>query len=310
MAQLCVSCFRTIIVVTGVFYFLARAENCYSDQPGMEVLFLGTGGPRPDGRAASCNLILINGRPRFFVDLGSGAFARLGELHLDIDKVDTIFLTHLHVDHTGDLPGMIKARAMVTTSPVHFNIYGPSQDGDYPSTSRFMDLLFGEGGAWAYLKHFGAPVTWEAHDLPHDLSLPPFVVSENKDGVKITAVCTHHGDSPALAYRVELDGRSVTFSGDIDPVGLPNLEQLAENTNLLVFNCAVLDPPGSPPELYNRHSPPKRIGELARTAHVRRLILTHIPPMVDRAEKQVSSSIGAQTDIPMSFAEDKMRVTP
>jgi hypothetical protein len=43
---------------------------------------------------------------------------------------------------------------------------------------------------------------------------------------------------------------------------------------------------------------------------VRRLILTHIPPMVDRAEEQVSSSIGARTDIPMSFAEDKMRVTP
>ena len=38
MAQLCISCFRTIIVVTGVFYCLARAENCYSDQPGMEVL--------------------------------------------------------------------------------------------------------------------------------------------------------------------------------------------------------------------------------------------------------------------------------
>ncbi len=83
-----------------------------------------------------------------------------------------------------------------------------------------MDLLFGEEGAWAYLKHFGAPVTLEAHDLP------------------------------------------------------------------------------------------KRIGELARAAHVQRLILTHIPPMVDRAEKQVSSSIGAQSDIPVSFAEDKMRVSP
>ena len=248
-----VSWFRNIFVATSVCYLLEWPDQCFSNPAGMEILFLGTGGPRPDGRAASCNLILIDGQPRFFVDVGSGAFARLGELHIDADKVDTIFLTHLHVDHTADLPSMIKARAMVTTSPVHFSVYGPSGADDYPSTSRFMDLLFGAEGAWAYLKHFGAPITWEARDLPNDLTLSPFVVNETRDRVKVTAVTTHHGDAPALAYRVEFNGRSVTFSGDIDPTGLPNLQKLAEHTNLLVFNCAVLDPPGSPPELYSRH---------------------------------------------------------
>jgi ribonuclease BN (tRNA processing enzyme) len=299
-----------LIVGISIFFVLFRPVNCFASASAMEVLFLGTGGSRPDGRAASCNLILVDGQPRFFVDVGSGAFARLGELRIDIDKVDTIFLTHLHVDHTADLPSMIKARVMLTTSPVHFAIYGPSGANDYPSTSRFMEILFGPGGAWAYLKHFGAPFDWEAHDLLNDLSAAPIRVSESKDGLRVTAVATHHGDAPALAYRVDFNGRSVTFSGDIDPTGLPNLQKLAEKTNLLVFNCAVLDPPGSPPELYTRHSPPKRVGELARAARVDRLILTHIPPLVERAEKQVSRSIGAQIDVPMSFAEDKMRVTP
>jgi ribonuclease BN (tRNA processing enzyme) len=206
-----VSWFRNIFVATSVCYLLEWPDQCFSNPAGMEILFLGTGGPRPDGRAASCNLILIDGQPRFFVDVGSGAFARLGELHIDADKVDTIFLTHLHVDHTADLPSMIKARAMVTTSPVHFSVYGPSGADDYPSTSRFMDLLFGAEGAWAYLKHFGAPITWEARDLPNDLTLSPFVVNETRDRVKVTAVTTHHGDAPALAYRVEFNGRSVTW---------------------------------------------------------------------------------------------------
>ena len=310
LKQLWVSLIRIALVAIGVLYLLARPDFGVASSSAMEVLFLGTGGPRPAGRAASCNLILVEGEPRFFVDVGSGAFTRLGELHVDIDKVDTIFLTHLHIDHTADLPSIMKARVAVATQPIHFQIYGPSGDGDYPSTSRFVDLLFGGGGAWAYLKRFGSPVTWEAHNLPNDLSLSPFIVSESKDGVKVSAVTTHHGDAPALAYRVEFNGRSVTFSGDIDPTGLPNLQKLAEGTNLLVFNCAVLDPPGSPVELYSRHSPPKRIGELARAAHVQRLILSHIPPLVDRAQKQVSSSIRAQTDIPMSYAEDKMRVAP
>jgi hypothetical protein len=36
------------------------------------------------------------------------------------------------------------------------------------------------------------------------------------------------------------------------------------------------------------------------------------PPrqQVERAERQVSRLIGAETEIPMSFAEDEMRVTP
>jgi ribonuclease BN (tRNA processing enzyme) len=46
-----------------------------------------------------------------------------------------------------------------------------------------------------------------------------------------------------------------------------------------------LDPPGSPAELYSRHTPPKRISEVARAAHVHRLILSHIPPLVDKARR-------------------------
>ena len=87
------------------------------------------------------------------MDVGSGAFTRLGELHLALDKVDTIFLTHLHIDHTADLASMMKARGAVSDQAIHFDIFGPSGAGDYPSTSRFVELLFGEGGAWAYLKH-------------------------------------------------------------------------------------------------------------------------------------------------------------
>ena len=38
----------------------------------------------------------------------------------------------------------------------------------------------------------------------------------------------------------------------------------AKNADLLIFTCAVLDPPGSPSQLYDLHTPPKKIGEAAR----------------------------------------------
>lgn len=96
------------------------------------------------------------------------------------------------------------------------------------------------------------------------------------DGIKVLSVASHHGDAPA-----------------VDPQGLENLTKLATDTDLLVFNCAVLDPPGSPAELYTRHSPPKRIGEVAKASGARHLILSHIPPLVDKARSKVSTSIQA-----------------
>ena len=275
----------------------------------MEVVFLGTGGPRPAGRAASCNLILIHGKARLLVDAGSGAFARLGELGIDLHELDIILLTHLHIDHTADVPSIVKARAMMQEDPVHFVLIGPAGKGDYPSTTRFAELLFGQGGAWTYVKTFGAPVNLEAKDLPIDLSLAPTQVLETADGIKVLTVATHHGDAPAVAYRIEYGSKSVTFSGDIDPQGLENLTRLAKDTDLLVFNCAVLDPPGSPAELYTRHSPPKRIGEVAKAAGARHLILSHIPPLVDNARAKVTASIHVADQGPVQFAEDKMRVT-
>ena len=297
-----------LIVAFSLWCCVCPAQTPSPAPPAMEVVFLGTGGPRAAGRAASCNLILIHGKARLLVDAGSGAFTRLGELDIGLHDLDTILLTHLHVDHTADVPSIIKARAMTQDDPVHFVLIGPAGDGVYPSTSRFAELLFGPGGAWTYVKTFGTPVTIEAKDLPIDLQAAPKEILATPDGIKVLTVATHHGDAPAVAYRVEYDNKSVTFSGDIDPQGLENLTKLATNTDLLVFNCAVLDPPGSPAELYTRHSPPKRIGEVARASGAHHLILSHIPSLVDKARSKVSTSIQAAGPEDVQFAEDKMRV--
>ena len=198
---------------------------------------------------------------------------------------------------------------MMQEDPVHLVLIGPVGKGDYPSTTRFAELLLGQGGAWTYVKTFGAPVTLEVKDLPIDLARAPTQVLETADGIKVLTVATHHGEAPAVGYRIEYGNKSVTFSGDIDPQGLENLTKLAKDTDLLVFNCAVLDPPGSPAELYTRHSPPKRIGEVAKAAGARHLILSHIPPLVDKARAEVTASIHVADQEAVQIAEDKMRVT-
>jgi len=111
-----------------------------------------------------------------------------------------------------------------------------------------------------------------------------------------------------VAYRISYKSVVVVFSGDMDASALPNLVQLAKNADLLIFNCAVLDPPGSPAQLYELHTPPKKIGEAARASGVKNLLLSHLAPDVEGQEDAVRKSIRAAFAGPVDFASDKLRV--
>jgi ribonuclease BN (tRNA processing enzyme) len=284
--------------------------------PGLDLLVLGSGGPGAAGRAASSYLVLIDGLPRILVDAGPGSFARLGEAQASLANTDTVLLTHLHIDHAGELPGLFKARAVSATGPIVFNVWGPEgspgqhQDAYFPSTSQFMRLLFGPKGAYAYLKDFASPMTIHAHDIQAPLkNAVPRQILE-RDDLSVTAIAGHHGDAPSVIYRIEHAGRSVTFSGDIDAAGLPALRRIAKTTDLLVFNSVVLDPPGSPAILYSLHTPPRAIGELARDAGVRGLLLSHVSPAIDANRDAVLESIHSSYAGTVSFAKDGLRIQP
>jgi ribonuclease BN (tRNA processing enzyme) len=283
----------------------------------LELTVLGSGGPGALGRAASCYLVLIDGDARILVDAGPGSFARLGEAKLSMSDIDIVLLTHLHVDHVGELPGLFKARAVSGGDAAVFKVWGPAGTGKrhagayFPSTSRFLDLLFGTNGAFAYLPDFAAPISFHAHDIPTGVQLNPVPqVIFNENGIVIRAVAGHHGDAPAVIYRIDYAGKSITFSGDIDAKGLPGLRTIAKGSDLLVFNSAVLDPPGSPAILYTLHTPPRAIGELARDAGVHNLLLSHISPAVEANQDAVLESIRRSYQGPVSLAADRTRVLP
>jgi len=292
------------LVVAALFPPCLRAAPA---QPALEVVVLGSGGPRPFGSGGSSFIVLVEGTPRILVDAGPGAFLRIGELDLDLDKVDTVLLTHLHIDHSGDLAAFFNARALTSDGPIVYHIFGPDGAGLFPKTSRFVDLLVGRDGAFAYQKTFGADETFAVRDLAISLESPRTTIVD-RDGLIVEEIATHHGDCPSVAYRISYKGTVLVFSGDMDASALPNLEQLAKNADLLIFNCAVLDPPASPSQLYDLHTPPRKIGEAAHASGVKSLLLSHLAPDVESQEDAVRKSIGASYAGPVAFASDKERV--
>jgi len=241
------------------------------------------------------------------VDAGPGAFLRIGELDLDLENVDTVLLTHLHIDHSGDLAAFFNARALTSDGPIVYRIFGPDGAGLFPKTSRFVGLLVGEGGAFAYQKTFGAHESFAVRDLAISLDSARTKILD-EDGLVVEEIATHHGDCPSVAYRISYKSVVVVFSGDMDASALPNLVQLAKNADLLIFNCAVLDPPGSPSQLYDLHTPPRKIGEAARDSGVKNLLLSHLAPDVEGQEAAVRKSIRVSYAGPVAFASDRLHV--
>ena len=288
-----------------------------ADETPLSVVVLGSGGPGAVGRASTSFLVLIDGTPKILVDAGPGSFTRLGETGLPINDVDTILLTHLHADHAGELPGLVKAREVAVRAPITFRVFGPKghpagpDAAAFPATSRLIDLLFGKQGAFGYLSDFSGHVDFSVKDLagaPHPGAKPELILAEN--GVEIRAIPGHHRDAPAVIYRIDYHGRSVTFSGDIDAKGWADLETIGKGSNLLVFNSVVLDPPAAPPILYTLHTAPADIGHIAEDTAAGKLLLAHLSPATDGNRSDVETSIRRSYAGPIVFAEDKARLDP
>jgi len=106
----------------GVYY--PGTEDLAPDE--MRVIACGTGHPmaRPK-QAASCWLVELGNGDKFIFDLGSQSLSRIAAMKIPMDFLDKVFISHLHVDHMGDLPDFWTiSRKMNRTVPLR--VWGPS----------------------------------------------------------------------------------------------------------------------------------------------------------------------------------------
>ena len=69
----------------------------------MKVIILGSGTAIPMNDRGSPSLALfVDDRPILF-DMGPGTLGRMARLGIGPEKIEKIFLTHFHPDHTADL---------------------------------------------------------------------------------------------------------------------------------------------------------------------------------------------------------------
>jgi ribonuclease BN (tRNA processing enzyme) len=282
-----------------------------------ELVLLGTAGaPMPVvGRAGISSALVVDERV-FVVDCGRGTPSAFADAALDFRRLEAVCLTHLHVDHVGDLPGLLlypwggRVGDDGPLPPVR--VYGPSRPAALPEgdTTFHRDTTIHpelpDPGTTDLVEHILAAYAYHLNVMPLDARMPdagalvrafdvrvqvparggvqvPVVVFEDR-AVRVTAVAVMHGRAhPALAYRFDTPDGSVVFSGDTTVND--DLIALAGGADVLVHQVAdlgYLKQHGCTGAALDRmaglHTDVTQVGAVAERAGVGELILSHYLP--------------------------------
>ncbi len=292
---------RPIVGTPSVSYgdvYVAGSEPLPEGE--IRVTIIGSGDPWPRKSQASGSLVIEVGnkeRDFFLFDIGSGALMNFTGLHLPVTGTSKVFLSHLHADHIGDMPGLLGSLAkMGRIDPVE--IWGGGSDEPELGLAAFVDHMT-KALAWDTRSIRGLNVTSGTAAIPHELPYDRPESVYQRNGVTISSFPVIHALNGALGYKIEYAGLKVVFSGDTRPCRY--VVEAAQDADLLIHECF------QPPRVAARamgldeaivanllkaaHTVPDQAGQLFALAEPRMVALWHLDlrPGVDAVFEDISS---------------------
>lgn len=285
------------------------------------ITLLGTmGGPPLDihsERAESSTLLTV-GDHQYLIDAGTGVTRRLMKYGLPPYKVNRIFITHNHLDHTAGLVSLLAESWFNgwyyhdslymdrSTQKPFTTIYGPPDtQGLFDGAMQFLSVsahIFNAddtgAGTMKPPSHVFGVHTVIAHDEP--------VTFYDDGAVKVTAVENNHFGDPeperlreagsfSYSYRFDTPAGSIVFTGDTGPS--ENVTKLATGADVLVAEVLDFDLMLNPKvsregvgvskapnkeqirhHMLHQHLSPQAVGEMAKKAGVKTVLLYHVVP--------------------------------
>lgn len=298
---------KLITLMSLLWSVAVGAQSC--EEQNIKLQVLGSGGPElTDGRVSSSHLIWVNDQAAILVDAGSGSAHQFEQAQAHSEHLQAILLTHLHVDHSVDVPAFIKD-AYFTDRSKDLWVMGPAGNDMMPATSTYLAELFSNKGAYRYLSDYWEPNKSSAFKIKaKDASLSHHQIQQHtlNDAIKLSSTGTHHGPISAVAWRVDIGDCAITFSGDMNNQ-FGSLAKLAKGTDLLVANNAIEEAAtGTARKL---HMPPSEIAKIAAAAQPKKLLLAHFMTRSLPHQKQAVELIKNSYDGPVVLAEDGLIIS-
>ncbi len=242
----------------------------------MQLRFVGCGDALGSGgRANTC--FHVTGRSvNFLIDCGASSLPALKRLEIARDDIDLILITHFHGDHFGGLPFLL-LDAQFTRRTRPLVVAGP--EGIETRLAQVMEALF----------EYSSKTRQR-----FDLSIVALTPEETRSfgAVEVTPYAVVHGESggPFLAYRIEAEGRVVTYSADTE--WTDTLIPAARDADLFIAEAYYYN------KIIKNHLSLKTLEAHLPEINAKRLVLTHMS----------DDMLGRLDELPYAAAEDGMVV--
>ena len=257
----------------------------------MRLTVLGCSGSMP-GPASPASGYLLQAEPEggarvhpwsLLLDLGSGAFGPLQNA-VAPDSLDAVLLSHLHPDHCADL-----------TALAVWLRYGPRSPGP-------RILVVGPAGT---AERIGELTMMSAQEVAETFDVRT-VVDRDRLEVGPFTIEAFEVLHPVTAFAFRVTGPAagaassgaeaiLTYTGDTDACA--GVEAAASGADLLLSEAAFVDGVDA---VRGIHLTGSRAGDLATTAQVSSLLLTHLQPWADAA--RVREDAAARFEGPVALA--------
>jgi ribonuclease Z len=266
------------------------------DHDSFRVTVLGTGTPVPLVDRFGPATLIEAGNQKLLVDAGRGVTMRLWQLRIPLSRVERLFITHYHSDHTNGIPdlwltGWLPPRWGQRKTP--FRVTGPTGAKTLMSKleeAYALDIKIRLEDEKVPLEGIRTDVTEFDRDG---------VVYEN-DGLRVIAFEVDHGEviKPAYGYRFEYRGRVAVLSGDTRYH--PNVVKYGKDADLLIHEVGAADPEllkdPSLKRILDHHSTPQDAGRVFEQTRPKLAAYTHLVLLgTDKIKPLTVDQVVAQT---------------
>ncbi len=249
-----------------------------------KVTILGSGTCVPRLERSSCSVLVEINSSLILLDMGPGTIRRLLRTGKGLDDITHICISHFHPDHSAELAAFLFASK-----------YGdphrqqPLSIVAGPGFNAFFKALQNVYGQWIELGNNLLQIR-EVTANQRPLCFPDFELQ--------TAPVAHNPES--VAFRINtLPGYSIVYSGDTDYCN--ELADLAVKADLLICESSTPDE-----HKISGHLTPSLAGQIASTADVAKLVLTHFYPVCDSVD--IAKQCRTTYKGPLIIAEDLLTI--
>jgi ribonuclease BN (tRNA processing enzyme) len=243
------------------------------------VVLLGTGTPVNDPeRQGPATAIVVDDVP-YLVDMGPGVVRQAakaeqrGIVGLESERLDRVFVTHLHSDHTVGFPDLLLSPwVMGRRQPLE--VFGPPGIAEMSQKLRaaYAADIQKRTSGMETLEPIGASIN------AHEVDAPGRIYEDSR--VKVDAISVLHGSwTHAYGYRFETKDRVVVVSGDTSASNA--IARACDGCDVLVHEVywsrglASLRNPDVMAYHQSHHTSGADLGKLAAKAKPKLLVLTH-----------------------------------